>query len=115
MGIDAKEALERSRESIASKLDANSEELIFTSGSTESSNTALKGVAMTFKEKKGKHVVVSKIEDFPVLNTAKALERQGFSVTYLDVDAEGFVDLEGLKMQLQRKRFLSHFNRGTKK
>ncbi|WP_080941585.1 cysteine desulfurase family protein [Methanosarcina barkeri] len=113
MGIDAKEALERSRESIASKLDANSEELIFTSGSTESSNTALKGVAMTFKEKKGKHVVVSKIEDFPVLNTAKALERQGFSVTYLDVDAEGFVDLEGLKNAITKETVLVSIQQGN--
>ena len=62
MGIDAKEALEKSRGSIASKIAANWEEVIFTSGSTESSNTALKGVAWALKEKKGKHIIVSTIE-----------------------------------------------------
>lgn len=113
MGIDAKEALERSRESIASKLDANSEEIIFTSGSTESSNTALKGVVWALKEKKGKHVIVSKIEDFPVLNTAKALEKQGFGATYLDVDSEGFVDLEGLKNAITKETVLVSIQQGN--
>jgi len=113
MGIDAKDALERSRESIASKLDANSEEIIFTSGSTESSNTALKGVLWALKEKKGKHLIVSKIEDFPVLNTAKALERQGFGATYLDVDAEGFVDLEGLKNSITKETVLVSIQQGN--
>ncbi len=114
MGIEAKEALQRSRESIASKLGAtNSEEIIFTSGSTESSNTALKGVAMALKEKKGKHIIVSKIEDFPVLNTAKALERQGFNVTFLDVNAEGFVDLEGLKKAITKETALVSIQQGN--
>ena len=81
MGIDAKEALEKSRGSIASKIAANWEEVIFTSGSTESSNTALKGVAWALKEKKGKHIIVSTIEDFPVLNTAKALDSSCFNPT----------------------------------
>ncbi|MBP2030422.1 cysteine desulfurase [Methanohalophilus levihalophilus] len=95
MGIDAKEGLEASRGTIASKLGASPEELVFTSGSTESSNMALKGVASALK-KKGNHIIVSKIEDFPVLNTAKALEKQGFEVDYLDVDGEGKVDVESL-------------------
>ena len=96
MGIDAKEALESSRETIASSLNASAEEIIFTSGDTESSNMALKGVTFALQNKKGKHIIVSKTEDFPVLNTAKALEKQGFDVTYLDVDSEGFVNLEQL-------------------
>ncbi|MDY9926534.1 cysteine desulfurase family protein [Methanosarcina sp.] len=106
MGIDAKEGLESSRESIASRLGASSEEIIFTSGDTESSNMALKGAAWALKEKKGRHIIVSKIEDFPVLNTAKALQKQGFEVTYLDVDAEGFVDLEGLKSAITKETTL---------
>jgi len=110
MGIDAKEGLESSRESIASRLGASSEEIIFTSGDTESSNMALKGAAWALKEKKGRHIIVSKIEDFPVLNTAKALQKQGFEVTYLNVDAEGFVDLEGSKVQLQKKPHLSLYS-----
>lgn len=96
MGIDAREGLEESRGTIASKLGASPEELVFTSGSTESSNMALKGVASALK-KKGKHIIVSKIEDFPVLNTAKALEKQGFEVDYLDVDGEGKADIESLE------------------
>ncbi|BAW28036.1 cysteine desulfurase [Methanosarcina thermophila] len=113
MGIDAKEALEKSRGSIASKIAANWDEVIFTSGSTESSNTALKGVAWALKEKKGKHIIVSKIEDFPVLNTAKALERQGFSVTFLDVDAEGFVNLEGLRNAITKETVLVSIQHGN--
>ncbi|MDD2341128.1 MAG: cysteine desulfurase family protein [Methanosarcina sp.] len=113
MGIDAKEALERARENMASKLSANSEEVIFTSGSTESSNTALKGVVWALKEKKGKHIIVSKIEDFPVLNTAKALERQGFGVTFLNVDAEGFADLEGLKNAITKETVLVSIQQGN--
>ncbi|MDD3247023.1 MAG: cysteine desulfurase family protein [Methanosarcina sp.] len=106
MGIDAKEGLENSRESIASRIGANSEEIVFTSGDTESSNMALKGSALALKEKKGKHIIVSKIEDFPVLNTAKALQKQGFDVTFLDVDAEGFADLEGLKKAITKETVL---------
>ncbi len=106
MGIDAKEGLENSRESIASRLGANSEEIVFTSGDTESSNMALKGVALALKEKKGKHIIVSNIEDFPVLNTAKNLQKQGFDATFLDVDSEGFADLEGLKKAITKETAL---------
>ena len=113
MGIDAKEGLERAREGIASKLGANSEEIIFTSSDTEASNTALKGVAWALKEKKGKHIVVLKIEDFPVLNTAKALQKQGFEVTFLDVDAEGFADLEGLKKVITKETVLVSIQQGN--
>jgi cysteine desulfurase len=113
MGIEAKEGLEKTRESIASKLDANSDEIIFTSGDTESSNTALKGVAWALKEKKGKHIIVLKIEDFPVLNTARALQKQGFDVTFLDVDAEGFADLEGLKKAITKETILVSIQHGN--
>lgn len=106
IGIDAKEGLESSRESIALKLGADSEEIVFTSGDTESSNMALKGVALALKEKKGKHIIVSQIEDFPVLNTAKALQKQGFDVTFLNVDGEGFTDLEGLRKAITKETVL---------
>ncbi|NLG50591.1 MAG: cysteine desulfurase [Chloroflexi bacterium] len=97
LGIDAKDALEAARASIASALGADAEELVFTSGSTESSNMALKGVALALGEKKGKHLITSKVEDFPVLNSARALEKAGFRVTYLDVDEYGRVDLNQLR------------------
>ena len=92
MGIEAREALDRARASLAARLGGQAEEFIFTSGSTESSNMALKGVALALGEKKGKHLITSRIEDFPVLNTAAALGKQGFNITLLEVDAEGLVD-----------------------
>lgn len=97
MGIEAKEALEEARLRLASFLKASPEEVILTSGDTESSNIALKGVALSLGGKKGKHMVTSKIEDFPVLNGARALERQGFEVTYLSVDGQGLVDMAELE------------------
>ena len=97
MGIDARDALDDARARVAAALGAAPEEFIFTSGSTESSNLAIKGVAMVLGEKKGKHVIVSKIEDFPVLYSARALEKQGFQVTYLDVDERGRIGLDQLR------------------
>ncbi len=96
-GIEAREVLDGAREALAAALGAAPGELIFTSGSTESSNIALKGVGLALGSKKGKHIIVSEIEDFPVLNSARALEKQGFQVTYLDVDGDGFVDLDKLR------------------
>ena len=113
MGLDAKEGLEKSRESIIARLGADSNEVIFTSGDTESSNTALKGASWALKEKKGKHIIVSKIEDFPVLNTAKALQKQGFDVTFLDVDEYGFVDLEGLRKAITKETALVSIQHGN--
>jgi cysteine desulfurase len=95
-GIEAREALDEARASLAKSLGASPEEFIFTSGSTESSNMALKGVALALGQKKGKHIIVSKIEDFPVLQSAQSLERQGFHITYLDVNSEGFIDINSL-------------------
>ena len=105
-GIEASEALNTARESLAKTLGATPEEFIFTSGSTESSNIAIKGVAQALGEKKGKHIIVSKIEDFPVLNSARALEKQGFKVTYLDVDGEGLIDPEKLKQAIADETIL---------
>ncbi len=96
-GIEAREILSQARKELASYLGAEPEELIFTSGSTESSNIAVKGVAKALGSKKGNHIIVSKIEDFPVLHSAKALEKQGFKVDYLDVDEFGLVSLKQLE------------------
>lgn len=103
-GIEVSEALEGARTVLSGKLGGNPEEFIFTSGSTESSNIALKGMALAAK--KGRHLVISKIEDFPVLNSAKALEKQGFTVTYLDVDGDGFINLDNLKKAITDETFL---------
>jgi len=96
-GIEAKDALDAARAAIARALGGAPDEFVFTSGSTESSNMAIKGVALALAEKKGRHIVTTRIEDFPVLYSARALEKQGFRVTYLDVDELGRVDLERLR------------------
>jgi len=105
MGLDARETLINARTELTQKLGIKEKELVFTSGDTESSNMALKGVARSL-EGKEKHIVVSAIEDFPVLNSAKALERRGYKVTYLPVDADGLVDLEALKSALTKETVL---------
>ena len=106
LGLEARDSLQKAREKIASHLNCNSEELIFTSGSTESSNMAIKGVTMALSKKKKKHIIISKIEDFPVLHSAKYLERQGFKVTYLNVDKEGFIDIDELKTNINKDTML---------
>ena len=105
-GIEAKDALEHARAGVAASLGAKTEELLFTSGGTESSNTALKGVAMALGEKKGKHIITTRIEDFPVLNSARFLERSGFRVTFLDVDEFGRIDLEALENAIAKDTIL---------
>jgi len=105
-GIEAKDALDAARTTIAGALGAAPEEFIFTSGSTESSNIALKGVALALGEKKGKHIIITRIEDFPVLYSARALEKQSFHVTYLDVDEYGRVNLEQLRSAMTAETIL---------
>jgi len=101
-GIEAREALQKARETIAARLNAGPEEFVFTSGSTESSNMAIKGVMMALQKQNKNHLIISKIEDFPILYSAKNLEKQGIKVTYLDVDKYGFVDLEQLKGSISK-------------
>jgi len=105
-GIEARDALDAARATIARALGAAPEEFIFTSGSTESSNMALKGVALALGEKKGRHIITSKIEDFAVLHSARALEKQGFQVTYLDVDEHGRLDLDQLREAITAQTIL---------
>jgi cysteine desulfurase len=81
-GLEAKEALEDSREKVARLLGANPEEIIFTSGGTESDNLALKGIARRGKEK-GKHIITSSVEHPAILETCRNLQKDGFEVTYL--------------------------------
>ena len=106
LGTDAREAFEGARAAIAGTLGAEGEEFVFTSGSTESSNMALKGVAMALGEKKGRHLITSSIEDFPVLHSVRALERQGFTVTRLGVDQYGRIDLDALRAAITPKTIL---------
>ncbi len=106
LGIEAREGLDAARELLAQRIGATQEELVFTSGSTESSNMALKGVALALGQKKGQHIIVSKIEDFPVLSSAQALERLGFRVTYLPVDGDGLADIDALEKAITKETIL---------
>src|SRR3989338_9485144 len=96
-GEEACDALERSRITIAQALNAAPEEIVFTSGGTESSNFALKGIAYANKEKGKDHIITTKVEHSCVLSSCIWLENHGFKVTYLDVDNEGFVDPEDVR------------------
>jgi cysteine desulfurase len=99
-GWEAEKAVEESRESIAALVNADPREIIFTSGATESINLALKGVAHFYKDK-GKHLVTVKTEHKATLDTMRELEREGYEVTYLDVQPDGLLDLAKLEATLR--------------
>ena len=95
-GWEAEEAVEKSRRQIASLIGANSKEIVFTSGATESNNLAIKGVAEMYAEK-GNHIITAATEHKAVLYTCKHLEKQGCRVTYLPVMGDGRIDLDMLR------------------
>ena len=101
-GWEAEAAVEEARERIASLIGANPKEIIFTSGATESNNLALKGVARFYREKKD-HIVTCVTEHKCVLDTARHLEQDGFSVTYLPVEKNGLIDLNLLAEAITEK------------
>lgn len=104
-GREAREAVEKAREIIAKKLNVASNEVIFTSGGTESNNFALKGIAFANKDK-GKHIITQKTEHPCVLETCKWLESIGFEVTYLDVDKYGMVSPEDVEKAIKKETIL---------
>lgn len=95
-----KEAITGARETIAKSLGANTEEIYFTAGGSESDNWALKATAEAYRSK-GNHIITTKIEHHAILHTADWLEKQGYEVTYLDVDESGTVKLEELKKAIR--------------
>jgi cysteine desulfurase len=99
-GWEAEAAVEKAREQVAALINADPREIIWTSGATESDNLALKGAAQFYKTR-GKHLVTVKTEHKAVLDTMRELERQGFEVTYLDVEEDGLLDLAKLKAALR--------------
>lgn len=99
-GWTAEAAVEEAREEVALLVNADPKEIVWTSGATESNNLALKGAA-NFYSGKGKHLITVKTEHKAVLDTCRELERQGFEVTYLDVQDNGLLDLEVLKAALR--------------
>jgi cysteine desulfurase len=94
-GWEAKEGVELAREQVAALIGASAKEIVFTSGATESNNLAIKGVAQQYVDK-GKHLITVTTEHKAVLDSCHALERDGWEVTYLGVDKEGFISLEEL-------------------
>lgn len=105
-GREAKEGLDKAREQVAALINAQPREIFFTNGGTESDNWALQGVAFSRKNK-GNHIITSKIEHHAILHTCEYLEKvHGFEVTYLDVDADGKVDLEQLKQVISDNTIL---------
>ena len=95
-GWEAEEAVEQARKNVADLVGADPREIVWTSGATESNNLAIKGAAHFYKSK-GKHLITVKTEHKAVLDTMRELERQGFEVTYLDVQEDGLLDLNLLK------------------
>ena len=104
-GQIAKVYVDKARMQVASLLNASLDEIYFTAGGSESDNWALKGVAEKYR-KKGNHIITTKIEHHAILHTCEYLEKQGYEVTYLDVDEYGVVDLEQLKKSITDQTIL---------
>ena len=96
----SKEAIEKSRKKVASSLKCNSDEIYFTASGSEADNMILLGIARANKHK-GRHIITSKIEHLAVLNTCRELEKEGFDVTYLNVDNNGFINLDELRCAIR--------------
>jgi cysteine desulfurase len=105
-GWEAEAAVEKAREQVAALIGADPREIVWTSGATESNNLALKGAAH-FYQAKGKHLITVKTEHKAVLDTCRELERQGFSVTYLDVQADGLLDLDAFAAAIRPDTILA--------
>ncbi len=101
----ARKPIEEARKKVASLLGSEPQEIVFTSSATESNNQAIKGTAFNKKEK-GKHLITTKIEHKSVKNTFDYLKKQGYDVTYLDVDKNGYISLEQLKKEIKEETIL---------
>src|SRR5580692_3230190 len=95
-GWEAEAAVEKAREQVAKLIGATAKEIIFTSGATESNNLAIKGIAEMYREH-GNHIITQATEHKAVLDTCKRLEKSGYRITYLPVQADGLIDIEDLK------------------
>jgi cysteine desulfurase len=104
-GWKAEEAVDQARRQVAELVNADSKEIVWTSGATESDNLAIKGAAH-FYQKRGKHIVTSKTEHKAVLDTCRHLEREGFEVTYLDPQPDGLIDPAKLEASLREDTIL---------
>jgi len=104
-GREAYEGIEKARKQVAELIGASQNEIIFTSGGTESDNMAIKGIAYKYRER-GKHIITSQIEHPAVLETCNFLESMGFKVTYLPVDKYGLIDIESLTKYITKDTIL---------
>jgi cysteine desulfurase len=93
LGREARKAIEETREKVAKILNCKPSEVYFTAGGSESDNTAIKGIAHSYKNR-GNHIITSKIEHPAVLESCKELENEGFEVTYISVDENGIINLD---------------------
>ena len=105
LGYKSKEAINIARVNVAKAINTKPNEIYFTSCGSESDNLAIKGVARAHRQNRN-HIITSRIEHPAVLNTCRQLEKEGFKVTYLDVDKNGFIDLEELKNSINSKTIL---------
>ena len=105
IGRKSKKAIENARKRVANAICANEKEIYFTSCGSESDNISLKGIAYANRNK-GNHIITSKIEHPAILNTCKTLEREGFNISYIDVDENGLVNLENLKRSITDETIL---------
>lgn len=105
LGYKSKEAINIARGNVAKAINAKPNEIYFTSCGSESDNLAIKGVVRAHRQN-GNHIITSRIEHPAVLNTCRQLEKEGFRVTYLNVDKNGFIDLEELKNSINSKTIL---------
>lgn len=105
-GWEAEAVVEKSREQVAALIGADPREIVWTSGATESINLAIKGAAQFYKTR-GKHIITLKTEHKAVLDTCRELERQGFEVSYLDVQADGLLEIEAFKAAIRPDTILA--------
>lgn len=105
LGYKSKEAINIARVNVAKAINAKPNEIYFTSCGSESDNLAIKGVARAHRQN-GNHIITSRIEHPAVINSCRQLEKEGFRVTYLNVDKNGFIDLEELKNSINSKTIL---------
>lgn len=105
IGRESRRAIEEARIRVASLINCKPEEIYFTSCGSESDNTAIKGIAYTNQDK-GKHIITTKIEHPAILNTCKNLQKKGFEITYIDVDENGFINLQTLINSIRKDTIL---------
>ncbi len=105
MGREAKRAIEESRIKVSKLINCNSSEIYFTCGGSESNNMIIKGIAYANKNR-GNHIITTKIEHPSVLNTCETLQKQGFEITYLNVNQDGVIDLNELRNSIKNNTIL---------